>query len=60
MAKGRLSTPAPTMAVTLWKAAYHHLAFLDDVTGSQSSIFFCSAVLSSCQIEFSLSAAFPN
>jgi hypothetical protein len=26
------------MAVTLWKAEYHHLAFLDDVMGSQSSM----------------------
>uniref|UniRef100_J3MQ10 Uncharacterized protein n=1 Tax=Oryza brachyantha TaxID=4533 RepID=J3MQ10_ORYBR len=44
MAKGRLRTPAPTMAVTLWKAEYHHLAFLDDVIGSQSSIFFSCSV----------------
>jgi hypothetical protein len=26
------------MAVTLWKAEYHHLAFLDEVMGSQSSM----------------------
>jgi hypothetical protein len=37
MAKGRLSTPAPTMAVTLWKAAYHHLAFLLELIARQSS-----------------------
>ena len=24
MANGRPSTPAPTMAVTLWNAEYHH------------------------------------
>jgi hypothetical protein len=49
MAYGRLSTPAPTMAVTLWKAEYHHFAFLDEVIGSQSSIAFSRAVLSSCR-----------
>jgi hypothetical protein len=26
MAYGKLSTPAPTMAVTLWNVAYHHFA----------------------------------
>lgn len=31
------------MAVTLWKAEYHHLAFLAEVMGSQSSIRFCFA-----------------
>lgn len=31
------------MAVTLWKAEYHHLAFRDDVIGSQSSIDFSAA-----------------
>jgi hypothetical protein len=36
------------MAVTLWKAEYHHLAFLDPLMGSQSSIAFSSAVLPSC------------
>jgi hypothetical protein len=46
-AYGRLSTPAPTMAVTLWKAEYHHLAFLDEVIGSQSSMAFSFEVLSS-------------
>lgn len=40
IAYGRPSTPEPTMAVTLWKAEYHHLAFREDVIGSQSSIFF--------------------
>lgn len=44
MANGRLRTPAPTMAVTLWKAEYHHFASLDDVMGSQSSIAFSFAV----------------
>lgn len=48
MAYGRLKTPAPTMAVTLWKAAYHHFAFLDPVIGSHASMAFCSSVLSSC------------
>jgi len=43
MAVGRPRTPAPTIAVTLWKAAYHHLAFRFPVTGSQSSKAFCSA-----------------
>ena len=37
MAKGRPRTPAPTIAVTLWKAEYHHLAFLEEVMGSHSS-----------------------
>ncbi|KAG0484867.1 hypothetical protein HPP92_008946, partial [Vanilla planifolia] len=32
MAKGKLRTPAPTMAVTLWKAEYHHFAFLEEGT----------------------------
>lgn len=40
MALGRPRTPAPTIAVTLWKAAYHHLAFLLPVTGNQSSTVF--------------------
>jgi hypothetical protein len=40
MALGRPRTPAPTIAVTLWKAAYHHLAFRFPVTGSQSSKAF--------------------
>jgi hypothetical protein len=26
MAYGRLSTPAPTIKVTLWNVTYHHLA----------------------------------
>ncbi|BAT86593.1 hypothetical protein VIGAN_04426400 [Vigna angularis var. angularis] len=43
MAKGRVRTPAPTMAVRLWKVEYHHFAFREAVTGSQSSIFFCLA-----------------
>jgi hypothetical protein len=47
MAVGRPRTPAPTIAVTLWKAAYHHLAFLFPVTGSQSSKAFCSAAAES-------------
>ncbi|GLT68192.1 hypothetical protein SLA2020_404470 [Shorea laevis] len=34
------------MAVTLWKAEYQHLAFLEEVMGSQSSISFCLAVSS--------------
>lgn len=34
-AKGKPRTPAPTIAVTLWKAEYHHFAFLDAVIGSQ-------------------------
>jgi hypothetical protein len=34
---GKLSTPTPTMAVTLWDVEYHHLAFRDAVMGSQSS-----------------------
>jgi hypothetical protein len=29
------------MAVTLWKAEYHHLAFLVEVMGSQRSISCC-------------------
>lgn len=45
MAYGRLRTPAPTMAVTLWKVEYHHLAVLEDVIGSQSSIALSSSVL---------------
>ena len=45
MAYGRLRTPAPTMAVTLWKVEYHHLAVLDDVIGSHSSIALSSSVL---------------
>jgi len=36
------------MAVTLWKAEYHHFAFLEEVIGSQSSIAFCLATSSSC------------
>ena len=40
MAQGRPRTPAPTMAVTLWKAEYHHFAFLEEVIGSQASIAF--------------------
>jgi hypothetical protein len=44
MAKGRLRTPAPTMAVTLWKAEYHHLALREEVMGSQSSMAFSSAL----------------
>jgi hypothetical protein len=32
------------MAVTLWKAEYHHLAFLDEVMGSQSSMAFSFSV----------------
>jgi hypothetical protein len=40
MEKGRPRTPAPTMAVTLWKEEYHHFAFLSELTGSQSSICF--------------------
>jgi hypothetical protein len=44
------------MAVTLWKAEYHHFAFLDDVIGSQSSMAFSRAVLSSCEFSpFSVS-----
>ena len=35
------------MAVTLWKAEYHHLAVLEAVTGSQSLIAFCLAASSS-------------
>ena len=53
MAQGRLRTPAPTIAVTLWKVEYHHFAFLDDVIGSQSSIAFCSAVLLSLCHQYS-------
>ena len=40
MALGKPKTPAPTMAVTLWKVEYHHLAFRSPVTGNQSSTFF--------------------
>jgi hypothetical protein len=37
------------MAVTLWKAEYHHLAFLEEVIGSQSSMAFSRALLASCK-----------
>ncbi|VFQ97537.1 unnamed protein product [Cuscuta campestris] len=37
MAYGRLRTPAPTIAVTLWNALYHHFAFLAEVIGSHRS-----------------------
>jgi hypothetical protein len=37
------------MAVTSWNAEYHHLAFLDEVIGSQSSIAFSPALLSACK-----------
>jgi len=47
MAVGRPRTPAPTIAVTLWKAAYHHLAFRFPVTGSQASKAFVSAAAES-------------
>lgn len=40
IAFGKPSTPAPTMAVTLWKAAYHHLALRSPVIGNQSSTLF--------------------
>ena len=50
MAKGRLSTPAPTMAVTLWKAAYHHLAFLLELIARQFSTGLSGALqLPSCE-----------
>ncbi|KAJ0575911.1 hypothetical protein HanIR_Chr05g0218171 [Helianthus annuus] len=34
----RLSTPAPTMDMTLWKAEHHHVALRDHVTGSHLSM----------------------
>jgi hypothetical protein len=39
------------MAVTLWKAEYHHLAFLVALMGSQSSVacFSCAAAGSHCE-----------
>jgi len=55
MEKGRPRTPAPTMAVTLWKEEYHHFAFLSELTGNQSSICF------SLSDDFPLSPAeFPS
>jgi len=51
MAKGRLRTPAPTIAVRLWKAEDHHLAVREPVTGSQSSIAFCLAATSLFSLE---------
>jgi hypothetical protein len=36
------------MAVTLWKVEYHHLAFLEEVTGSQSFMAFSLAASSFC------------
>lgn len=56
MAYGRLSTPAPTIAVTLWKVEYHHFAVLEDVIGSQSSIAFSSAVFSVLNVGLSVVA----
>ncbi|KAM1286540.1 hypothetical protein ACFX2J_000583 [Malus domestica] len=50
VAKGRPRTPAPTMELTLWKAAYHQFAFLDEVIGSQSFISFCFLAFSSSMI----------
>jgi hypothetical protein len=49
IALGKLKTPAPTMAVTLWKAEYHHLAFLELVTGNHSSTFLLSGTEMSCR-----------
>ena len=40
MALGKLKTPAPTIAVTLWNAEYHHFASREPVTGSHSSTDF--------------------
>lgn len=42
IAYGRPRTPAPTIAVTLWKVEYHHFAFLDAVMGNHFSSFSCS------------------
>ncbi len=49
IALGKLKTPAPTMAVTLWKAEYHHLAFLELVTGNHSSTFLLLGTERSCR-----------
>jgi hypothetical protein len=49
IALGKLKTPAPTMAVTLWKAEYHHLAFLELVTGNHSSTFLLLGTEMSCR-----------
>ena len=37
IARGKLKTPTPTIAVTLWDVEYHHFAFREAVIGSQSS-----------------------
>jgi hypothetical protein len=47
IAWGRPRTPAPTIAVTLWKAEYHHFAFLLEVIGSHSSILLSLSDFSS-------------
>ncbi|MFS7927152.1 hypothetical protein Hanom_Chr04g00305591 [Helianthus anomalus] len=38
IAYGRLSTPAPTMAMTLWKVEHHHVVLRDHVTRSHLSM----------------------
>lgn len=47
MAYGRLRTPAPIMAVTVWKVEYHHLARR---VVSASSFHLLSERASSCQV----------
>ncbi|MFS7982078.1 hypothetical protein Hanom_Chr11g01049001 [Helianthus anomalus] len=45
----RLSTLAPTMVVTLWKAEHHHVTLCDEVTRSHLSMArFRSVLLSTC------------
>ncbi|MFS7921075.1 hypothetical protein Hanom_Chr03g00232421 [Helianthus anomalus] len=47
IAYGRLSTSAPTMAMTLWKVEHHHVVLRDHVTGSHLSM--ARAVRFCCQ-----------
>ncbi|KAK8970362.1 Lysine histidine transporter-like 1 [Platanthera guangdongensis] len=43
-AYGKLSTPALTMTVALWKAEYHHFAFLD-LWGPRVAILILSWII---------------
>lgn len=50
MANGKPSIPAPRIAVTLWKAEYHHFAFLEAVMGNQLLMSNCSSLLDTSEV----------
>ena len=50
MVYGKLSTPAPTIAVILWIAEYHQVAVRDDINSFSVLVLSASLSANSCKM----------